>query len=311
MKTCSTMGKRKSPAKKAPTPTRDEVAMGLSGSLPPSNRRDVEINATLKKTNDDLMTMGSRMSSVEGAVDRLSSAIGGLQASLDRRDDDERRPTRRPRRQQSPLGSPRWIQGRQSRSTSRGSSSSEGRRRRRSYSPKKPKGTDDTPFDQRNYLEKAIKLDNVEALFLVNTRTVRILLEQGEPTEAVISVLEHVEMLCEKALTRIYRPSALIGYDKAVRTRANVDGVEAFGRVRNVDVLRHFSFDATIVAGKGGNTKKSSGGSNKSSDTRSCFRFNSEEGCKLTQCKYPHVCMFCRATTHGSPACTGGSKPTK
>ena len=112
----------------------------------------------------------------------------------------------RPRRQPSPMSSPRWMQGRLSRSSSRGLSSSEGRRRRRSYSLKKPKGSHDTPFAQHNHLETTIKLDNVEAFFLVKTRRVRILLEQGEPTEAVIAVLEHVEMLCEKALTRIYRP---------------------------------------------------------------------------------------------------------
>ena len=86
-------------------------------------------------------------------------------------------------------------------------------------------------------MEKGIKVDSFETLMLVLVRTVFILLKQGEDIEGLLS---HMEMLCEKALTKVYRVGPLVTYDKSVRDRADLVGPEAFGTVLTSDVFRFF-----------------------------------------------------------------------
>ena len=76
------MGKRKSP-KKAPTPAHDEAAEGRSGSFPTS-RDDEQIKKNLKKTGDDLLMVTSRLSSVEGTLDRLTTTLSSIQTTLEK-----------------------------------------------------------------------------------------------------------------------------------------------------------------------------------------------------------------------------------
>ena len=245
-----------------------------------------------------------RLAKVEAGFQSLAAMMGGIQASLDRQEasrDAELLPRSR-KRHQSPPWAPRARSASCSSSLSSGSSSSS----RVGSKPPRSKH-DKTPFDQRNYLDKSVKIDTLDALYLINFRTIRILLEQGEGLEEILGVLDHFEHLCEKALTRVYRPAALISYDKSVRARANEHGPQSFASVKNVDVLRFFSYDNTIVA----NTKKGSEGRKNPSATPgkgSCFAFNRPEGCKHTSCRYAHTCMFCRSTSHGSSSCSTAPK---
>lgn len=266
---------------------------GESSSSPqPKTQGATGLSTTFGETR---IRLESRISKVEAGMQTMASMLGGIQASMDRleanQDSSGARSSRKRQR------SPPWMSGRQSRSSSSTSSS-------RSSSPRRGK---DKPriFDQSNFLDRSIKVDGFEALMLLNIRVVKYLAEQGED---LVGLISHVELLCEKALTKVYRPSALIAYDQSVRGRASDKGPSAFGFVANVDVLRYFSFDSTVVAtsSKPKTTVKSGGG-----EKKPCFTFNKTEGgCKMQGCRYTHCCMYCRSTSHGASSCTG-NKPTK
>ena len=155
-----------------------------------------------------------------------------------------------------------------------------------------------------------MKMDSFEALMLANIRTVKLLAFDGED---ILALINHIELLCEKSMTRVYRPSALIDYDKSVRDRANKGGPEQYQLVQNVDVLRYFSYDSTVVAGSnpGVHQKKMVAGTlfKKASP---CFAYNkSDKGCSMQNCKYRHACMYCRSSSHGAWSCSSGSKGGK
>ena len=249
-----------------------------------------------------------RLARVEGGFNRLASMVSDIQDAV-----HENLEARASTRRMSPLGrqgrrrrqeSPPRAD-RESSEDSRASSSRAEDRRRRSRT--RSKSCKRSEFAQKNFVEKSVKIDSLEALMLVNIRTVAILLKQGEDIHGLI---DHIELICEKALTRVYRVGSLIAYDKCVRTRADDKGPSVFGQVFKSDVLRHFSYDSTIVAASKVN-KGSKPASNKVTEKRPCFRFNSTEGCVNQGCKYSHSCMFCRSSSHGSPTCNVSTKSDK
>ena len=123
--------------------------------------------------------------------------------------------------------------------------------------------------------------------------------------------MDHAELLCEKAITRVYRPSALIAYDVSVRSRANLEGPRAFATVLNCDVLRYFSYDSTVVAEKGASNSSRKASQPSGVEKRPCFAYNkSEGGCKTDRCRYVHSCMFCKSASHGASGCSSTKKST-
>ena len=230
----------------------------------------------------------SRLSTLEAGLERMGSILGDIKSSLD-------------------------LSSRPSRSRQRSPSRREGSRDSSVDSSDADKSDNgNKAFSQKNFVDKDVKVETLDVLNLVNLRTLRILLEKGDSLELALGFLDHAELLCEKAITRVYRPSALIAYDVSVRSRANLEGPRAFASVRNCDVLRYFSYDSTVVAqkGSGSNSRKAPGSSRPSgTEKRPCFVFNKAEGsCKSEGCRYVHACMFCKSTAHGASGCPSGTK---
>ena len=239
--------------------------------------------------------MDRRMMRVEEVVHQLAMAVGNVTDSINKMR-VSRQTGRSRKRQRSPTrrGDDSWSRSR-SRSTS---GSSDGHH----------KGRDKAPFNQSNFIHKSEKVDCFEALVLVNIRTIKQMLEQEEEVDGII---DHIELLCEKALTRVYRPLALCSYDRTVRDRANIKGISAFKVVENSDVLRHFAYDSTIIAEKGKSKPKTST-DRVSGERKNCFNFNKNEGgCKIANCKYAHKCMYCLNQSHGASTCPSTGKPGK
>ena len=157
-------------------------------------------------------------------------------------------------------------------------------------------------FDQRNFLERHRKIDSIETLLLVNVRLIKQMSEEGRD---VVGIIDHMELLIEKSLTKIYLLNSLVTYDASVKNRASENGLKEIGEVCNSEVLRHLSYDGTVIAqkmasqGKQSNKKSVS----TSSSQNSCFAFNRPEGCKFNPCRYRHVCSGCNTQGHSVVNC--------
>ena len=165
----------------------------------------------------------------------------------------------------------------------------------RSRSPKKSK-----PFTHDNFLERHEKVDALDKLMLVSIRTLKQAIAEGQNVEGL---LDHMEMICVKSSTKIYQVKAFIDFDKAVRDRANAKGISVFSKVDNADVLTYFSYDNTLAA-LASKQKPKQNVSSKPEGQRVCFNFNkADTECVSQSCRYKHVCMFCRSSSHGANNC--------
>ena len=255
----------------------------------------VDSSIILERTRAALAESEGRISRVEGGFDRLTKMVANVQDHLEKLADSRATEgstesssagSRSRRRARQP--SPTYARGR---SSSEASSDDE-------QKPKRASSKHDSAFSQKNFVEKGTKVDSFETLMLVSVRTVLILLKQGEDVEGLLS---HMEMLCEKAMTKVYRVGPLVTYDKSVRDRADLVGPEAFGTVLTSDVFRFFSYDSTVVSVSKLNKNKPVSG--KSGEKRPCFAFNKGK-CEISTCRYSHTCIFCRSASHGSMTCS-------
>ena len=277
---------------------RGDVDNPRGGSSPPM---PIQTGAEGFQQNPDQnsapLSMSERMSQVEGGVAAMTAMMSGIQASIDRLGKPQDTSRARSTHRKLP-SSPPWMSGRtrSSRSSSRSSSSSSSRYR--------GKDVRLLPFDYCNFLDKSVKLDSFESLMLLQVRMVKSLFLQGED---LLGLISHIELLCEKAMTRVYRIPSLIAYDHSVRVRASAKGPDGFGQVENADVLRYFAYDSTVVASaaKTKSVTKTSGGG----DRKPCFAFNKGD-CKVQSCKFSHFCMYCRSQAHGASGCAS-TKTTK
>ena len=262
-----------------------DVGLGGAGAPPQGFLSALGTQDGMQQSDSRASRSESRLSTLEAGLKRMGSILGDIKSSLD----VSSRPSRSRQRSPSRLGC--------SRDSSADSTDN---------------GNLKTPFAQTNFVDKSVKVDSMDTLNLVSLRTLRILLEKGDSLEMALGFLDHAELLCEKAITKVYRPSALIAYDCSVRGRANLEGPRAFASVRNADVLRYFSYDSTVVAqkGSGSSTRKAPGSSRPSGvEKRPCFVFNKAEGsCKTEGCRYVHACMFCKSTAHGASGCSNSAK---
>ena len=262
------------------------------------------------QTMEDRLTAQDRLLSSQDA--RLGRMETLLQDLADRRGSDSRGSKKR--HQSSPR------RGRRSRSARPSSTARQASRARKARSPsnssvssmsdksvsRSPSPKKSKPFSQANFLDRHEKCDSFDKLMLVNIRTVNKTIDQGNDAQPI---LDHMEMLCVKAATKIYVVRALIDFDKAVRDRANLKGISAFKNIETSDMLAYFSYDNTIVAVASRSKPKTT---NKNGDNiRSCFAFNRAIGCSSQNCRYKHMCMFCKSSSHGSYECKmEGKMPT-
>ena len=140
-----------------------------------------------------------RMARVKGGFDKLATMMSKVQDAVER-------------------------QGEGSTGAEGGCRSS---RRRHQPSSRAPRGRSSSSWDQmllwtitRVHAVQDLRAGEVKTLFstsvilwrnqlkfLVNIRTVLIMLKQGEQVEGL---LEHMELMCEKALTKVYRINSLV-----------------------------------------------------------------------------------------------------
>lgn len=302
------------------TGTPPEITLGLTSN---SNQASVgQQPSTSHAVGDDLVTVAdetlgatgftARCDDQDKRLDRIESLLEGIASKPRRKSRAGRSGSRRKHQSPPPArlsrpssrlprSRPRYEpRSRSSSETSVSSMSSVSRSR----SPIKSK-----PYKQENFLGRHDVVDSFDKLVLVNVRTLNILVEKGESVKNIQGVLDHLELLCTKAATKVFQTRALIEYDRAVRARANTSGLVAFRKVLNSDVLKYFSYDSSVNAiTKQTKTKVSS--KNGSSDVqRPCFAFNkAESSCVASSCKYKHACMFCRSPSHGASECKTESK---
>ena len=244
------------------------------------------------------------MAALEGRVDaklgRIETAVEQLADFVTNPGSKGSKGNRKSRRRQP---SPSRCRDSSSDSSSSRSSSSDSRSRSRSRSrsPKRARGKH--PFAQRNFLGRHEKVDSFDRLMLVNIRTINIAFEQGQDIRGLV---DHVEMLCQKSSTKVFQVAALCNYDKAVRLRADREGIAAFSKVEAGDILKYFSYDSSMNA-VSSRTSKSKPKSDNSG--KPCFSFNKADlTCTVVGCKYKHVCMYCHSTAHGASECNAQSK---
>ena len=77
-------------------------------------------------------------------------------------------------------------------------------------------------------------------------------------------------------------------YDASVKCRASEDGLREISKVCNSEVLRHLSYDGTVIAQKMASQNKSNSKkpTTATSSQNSCFAYNRPEGCKFNPCRY-------------------------
>ena len=93
-------------------------------------------------------------------------------------------------------------------------------------------------YKHKNFVKRGEAVQTFESLMVVTFRTMFELLDNEED---VMGMVRHGLLLSEKASKAIYIPDAMLGYDEEVRRRAGRKGPDAFGKVIQEDVMRHFS----------------------------------------------------------------------
>ena len=137
--------------------------------------------------------------------------------------------------------------------------------------------------------------------------------------------LEHVILVAEKADGPLFAAEALIQYDESVKQTAKEHGLKSFRKIDPANIVKHLSYDGTLVAVNakrnifsGG--KKTSVAPQKSAGTAhdfSCLKHNfTLGGCKSSGCRFKHICSACGSPQHINADCpnidrSGGSAKRK
>ena len=173
----------------------------------------------------------------------------------------------------------------------------------RASSTKKEKKREKKRFLHKNFTNRGESVASFESLMMVMFRT---LLEMKEEDEEIDGLLQHGLLLSEKASKDVYRQEAFLSYDEAIRRRAGREGPQAFGEVRQEEVMRHFCFENSNAS----EGKRSQKGKGKKSE-KICLRFNGEDGCNVKNCTYAHKCLACDDSGHGKRDCKNIKKKDK
>lgn len=115
-----------------------------------------------------------------------------------------------------------------------------------------------------------------------------------------LALLQHLEFISKKALMGSYWSKAFISYDRAVRGRAEGEGVEAFTRIVTEEVAT--SFCAENLSSSFKNQEGKPQNQSKKRPVKYCTAFN-ESSCPLKNCVFNNVCMACDEPGHGKMDC--------
>ena len=155
-------------------------------------------------------------------------------------------------------------------------------------------------YKHKNFVKRGETVQTYESLMVITFRTMVELLDNDED---VMGMVQHGLLLSEKASKTIYIPEAMLGYDEEVRRRAGRKGADAFGKVIQEDVMRHFCYDNTIAGSAASGKARTTTKAKKKHMDGLCLRYNSETGCKEKNCSYKHQCVVCDDTTHAKKDC--------
>lgn len=171
------------------------------------------------------------------------------------------------------------------------------RRRRRDRSPSKSR-------DRYNYenifLDEDFVVKSFEGVMLALFKTCADFIEEGLDLSGLV---EHGQLLAEKATAGVYVPDAFVGYDKYVRALAGRKGPEMFGDTSEIVKGCYFNLenhrDVRALRAKA----KSAG-----QKTGTCRRYNSDNGCFSKGCPYVHRCSGCETYGHPVRECKVSTK---
>lgn len=153
-------------------------------------------------------------------------------------------------------------------------------------------------FSQQNVTLEGESVSTFQGVILVGVRLARQLSVEGED---VTPVLQHLEFMSKKSLMGTYRHTAFVEYDRAVRGRAELEGLEAFSSIATEEVATSFCVENLVPVNNRSSTGKSQNQPKKRS-VKYCRAFN-ESTCSFKNCLFSHVCMACDEATHGKQDC--------
>lgn len=154
-------------------------------------------------------------------------------------------------------------------------------------------------FPQENYLKEGEAMTGLNTVILAGIRQVRSSLEEDQIANPV---LKHLEFLLKKSTLGVYRHEAYIGYDRAVRSRADVEGIDAFGNIATEELATSFCTE-NLVSAKSKDGKAIKSGNAKSTKTSKVCRAYNEGTCSYRNCIFSHTCLACDESGHGKVEC--------
>lgn len=116
-------------------------------------------------------------------------------------------------------------------------------------------------FPQDKFLQEGETMASLNTVVLAGVRQVRHLLMEGQEAGPI---LKHVKFLFKKSTLGVYRHKAYISYDRAVRSRADRDGISAFGAMATEELATSFCPE-NLISTKNRDGKSTSQGNGKSS----------------------------------------------
>lgn len=172
-----------------------------------------------------------------------------------------------------------------------------GHRRRKDRSPSKSR---DRYAYENIFLDDDFVVKSFEGVMLALFKTCTDFIEDGLDLSGLI---EHGQLLAEKATAGVYVSDAFVGYDKYVRALAGRKGPEMFGDTSEIVKGRYFNLEnhKDVRALRG----KAKAGGQKSG---TCRKFNSDVGCLGKGCPYVHRCSGCEVYGHSVKDCKSSRK---
>lgn len=190
------------------------------------------------------------------------------------------------------------IDGTKKKAISPESSSSEDELFTKQTSTRKREKRREPKYSQQQFALEGENICSFQSVILVGVRLARQLATSGEDNGAV---LQHLEFIAKKALMGSYRHEAFISYDRAVRGRAELLGLEAFSSIATEEIATSFCAE-NLITGNFKNQPTKNTAQQKKRPVKYCRAFN-ESTCPYRNCVFNHVCMACDEAGHGKQDC--------
>lgn len=154
-------------------------------------------------------------------------------------------------------------------------------------------------FPQDEFLQDGEVMSSLNTVVLAGIRQVRHLI--GGHQE-VGPVLKHLEFLLKKSTLGVYRHEAYISYDRAVRARAERDGIGAFGYMATEELATSFCPENLVAPRNRDGKSKLQGGGKSAKPTKVCRAYK-DGSCSFKNCIFAHSCLACDEAGHGKCDC--------